>query len=182
MLKIPTFKPPVKPKSETEKLIGINTGELNKICKTDLLDTHPQEIQNILVVDDEDYILNVIRKVLGRAEYKVQTTESPKEALQIIKDDTDKKIDLVITDIIMPEMNGAELVSHIRQIRNDISILFISGNKWNVEIDPNDPFLEKPFRVPELLSAVKKIEMNKSPENSYIETNTPVPEEVIKSF
>jgi len=114
-----------------------------------------KEVKNILVVDDQKTILNVVNKILKKAGYNVSTAESPELALEIITNDINASIDLVISDIQMPEMNGVELINEIRKIREDIGVLFMSGDTGDVQISSNDILLKKPFRTKLLIQAVK---------------------------
>lgn len=78
----------------------------------------------IIVVDDEEDIRNVLKQVLERAGYEVQVAESGKEGLELLKDGG---ADLVITDVIMPGMDGVSLTREIREKFRDTRILVISG-------------------------------------------------------
>lgn len=78
----------------------------------------------IIVVDDEEDIRNVLKQVLERAGYEVEVAESGKEGLELLKDGG---ADLVITDVIMPGMDGVSLTREIREKFRDTRILVISG-------------------------------------------------------
>jgi NADH-quinone oxidoreductase E subunit len=79
---------------------------------------------NILVVDDEPIVLKSCERTLSPEGFNVITVERAKEALEILKRDT---IDLVITDLKMPEMDGVEFIRHIRDIKPDIGVVVITG-------------------------------------------------------
>jgi len=79
---------------------------------------------NILVVDDEPIVLKSCERTLAPEGFNVITVDRAKEALEIIKRDT---IDLVITDLKMPEMDGVEFIRHIREIKPDIGVVVITG-------------------------------------------------------
>lgn len=78
----------------------------------------------IIVVDDEEDIRNVLKQVLERAGYEVQVAESGKDGLELLKKGG---ADLVITDVIMPGMDGVSLTREIREKFRDTRILVISG-------------------------------------------------------
>lgn len=115
--------------------------------------------EKILVVDDEEDILSFIRDILERKGYKVIATNSPVYALDLFRKISDE-IDLVITDIIMPLVNGRELISHFKSIKPDIKIMAISGydaGKIGEKDSDIDVFIRKPFESVYLLSVVRKI-------------------------
>src|SRR2546429_8830994 len=92
--------------------------------------------ETILVVDDETFMLDLACSMLKRYGYKILAVSSAKEALNIIHTFPDEKIDLALLDIVMPEMDGAELALHLTEMRPDISILFMSGYAENPELRP----------------------------------------------
>lgn len=79
----------------------------------------------ILVIDDEEDIRNVLKQVLERAGYDVAVAESGKEGLKMLR--KEGGADLVITDVIMPGMDGVSLTREIREKYRDTRILVISG-------------------------------------------------------
>ena len=151
-----------KSPSKTRELIGVNTGELNKILEEEITNQISTRIKTILIVDDDELVLSVTKKILEKYNYDVTTTLFPKKALEIIENDTNKKIDLVISDIMMPRICGPELISAIREIRSDISVLFISGHPGNEKLDQDDFFLRKPFTLLDLTKTVAKISREKA--------------------
>ena len=78
----------------------------------------------ILVVDDELTIRSLFEEVLKDANHSVKSASNGKEALAILKKET---FDLLITDIIMPELDGLELIREIRKTSPDIKIIAMSG-------------------------------------------------------
>jgi len=79
---------------------------------------------NILVVDDERVVLKSCERVLSPEGYGVRTTTSPREALSQLRSDS---YDLVITDMMMPEMDGIEFMRQVRQISPEMNIVLITG-------------------------------------------------------
>jgi signal transduction histidine kinase/CheY-like chemotaxis protein len=115
--------------------------------------------EKILVVDDEEDVLSFIKDVLESQGYKVLATTNPVYALDIFKEINDT-IDLVISDIIMPLVNGRELIRHFKLIKPAVSIVAISGYEAGT-IDKNDRdingFIRKPFEGIYLLTVVRRV-------------------------
>jgi signal transduction histidine kinase/CheY-like chemotaxis protein len=114
--------------------------------------------ETVLVVDDEEAILNFIKESLEVYGYNVLATGDPVDALDMFKKAPDN-ISLVITDIVMPLMNGRELAKEMRAIKPGVRILEISGYTGYVEegADKSEGFVQKPFESLYLLSTVRKI-------------------------
>jgi two-component system cell cycle sensor histidine kinase/response regulator CckA len=114
--------------------------------------------ETVLVVDDEEAILNFIKESLEVYGYNVLATGDPLDALDMFKKAPDN-ISLVITDIMMPLMNGRELAKEMRTIKPGVRILEISGYTGYVEegADKSEGFVQKPFESLYLLSTVRKI-------------------------
>jgi len=115
--------------------------------------------EKVLVVDDEEDIVSFIKDVLESQGYKVLATTNPVYALDIFKEIKDT-IDLVISDIIMPLVNGRELIRHFKLIKPSVRILAISGYEAGI-IDKKDKdinaFIRKPFESIYLLSVVRRV-------------------------
>ncbi|WP_051305676.1 PAS domain-containing hybrid sensor histidine kinase/response regulator [Desulfogranum mediterraneum] len=117
--------------------------------------------QTILVVEDEPAILNMVTTILGRKGYTVLSASAPAEAIRLVRD-RDQPLQLLITDVIMPEMNGRELADHLLDSRPSLEILFISGYTADVIssqgiLEEAVNFLQKPFTLEELLQRVGAI-------------------------
>jgi PAS domain S-box-containing protein len=122
---------------------------------------HPKGCETILLVEDEGSILDVGKVVLERFGYSVLTALSPKEALKIAQS-WDDPIHLLITDVVMPEMNGRELQTHLEKIKPGIKVLFMSGYTSNVIVhrgvlEENVNFLQKPFSIDTLSTKVREV-------------------------
>ena len=114
----------------------------------------------VLLVEDEAVILNVGRTMLERLGYTVLTASTPGEALRQTEAHA-AEIRLLITDVIMPEMNGRDLTKLIRDIKPGLKCLFTSGYTANViahhgVLDKGVNFLQKPFSLKELASKVRQ--------------------------
>ncbi len=110
--------------------------------------------ETILLVEDEDAILIMARLMLEKQGYKVLAAPTPFDALTVAESH-DGDIHLLLTDVIMPGMNGRELRDRIRQTVPGIRYLFMSGAEQGVmETDMN--FLQKPFSRLDFLNAVRR--------------------------
>jgi two-component system cell cycle sensor histidine kinase/response regulator CckA len=111
--------------------------------------------ETILLVEDEEGIRAMTRNYLQSAGYKVLEAENGPAAVRISREHPGT-IDLLLTDILMPEMRGDELAKVVRRNRPDILVMFISGN-ISERKDPHAPLLEKPFSFPDLGRKVREI-------------------------
>jgi CheY-like chemotaxis protein len=117
--------------------------------------------ETILLVEDDVDVLTILHGILENAGYNVKMAKNGKIALDILQDDP-TKIDLVITDIIMPEMSGTELFKRAMNLQTTPEFLYISGYARNSEIkglklSPEMEFMKKPFTAAELNRRVRKI-------------------------
>ncbi|HPP01038.1 MAG TPA: ATP-binding protein [bacterium] len=115
--------------------------------------------ETILLVEDESTVLNLIRRSLEECEYKVLTAGCGEDALEIARN-YPGPIDLLVTDVVMPGMNGHELAPRISQIKPGIKILYMSGYTDDSIarqglVDPDIAFIQKPFTP---LTLVQKIQ------------------------
>ena len=120
--------------------------------------SQPAPSKTVLVVEDEPGIRALIRKMLLRRGYQVLEAQSGTEGLQTSTQFTGK-IDLLITDLLMPQMNGRELVDKLMVARPQTKVLFISGFTDDPLLDraglpPGVVFLQKPFTLESLLRKV----------------------------
>jgi CheY-like chemotaxis protein len=119
-----------------------------------------QRMQTVLLVDDEPSVLLVMRRLLEGHGYKVFHATSGREALEIWNAHQDE-IDLLFTDLQMPEMNGSELAGRLRSLRPDLKILFTSGSGISVVEAMlatwhwRDRFVPKPYKPGALIEAVQ---------------------------
>ena len=110
--------------------------------------------QSVLLVDDEELLLTVEQTILTAYGYNVRTATTGPKALEILSQDA--PVDLVITDLVMPIMNGGELVEHIQQLSPQTRIICTSGYAWSGQYDKST-YLQKPFTSQELLTKVKNV-------------------------
>ncbi|MHB8859262.1 MAG: response regulator [Thermoleophilia bacterium] len=114
--------------------------------------------ENVLVVDDEEVIRDVCEQILAGEGYNVTTASSGKEALHLVGENS---FDAVITDIMMPDMSGLELLEVIKSTSMDISAVVITGLGTFDMATQSDrlgarEFVVKPFTPDELSAAVRK--------------------------
>jgi len=117
--------------------------------------------ETILLVEDDPSILEMLKDFLNILGYKVITADTPLNAIQKVKD-YHENIDLMIIDIIMPQMNGKELSDKICEIKPNIKKLFMSGHSSNVIshrgiIDEGCNFIEKPFSIDTLSAKIRDV-------------------------
>lgn len=116
--------------------------------------------ETLLLVEDEDSILKLGQKILDELGYAVLTAGTPKEAIHLAQAHTGE-IQLLITDVVMPEMNGRELAEQIHALRPKIKTLFMSGYTADViahhgVLEAGVHFLQKPFSRSDLGSKVRE--------------------------
>jgi two-component system, cell cycle sensor histidine kinase and response regulator CckA len=112
--------------------------------------------ETVLVVDDETLLLSMTETILTEYGYKIMTANNGQKALAILAR-PDAKVDLVITDLVMPGMSGRELVDRIRQVAPATRILCMSGYALSADKRSGAPFLRKPFTSMELLAKARRV-------------------------
>ena len=116
--------------------------------------------ETILLVEDEPMILKMTTHMLVGQGYHVLTAASPWEAIRLAKENAGA-IDLLLTDVIMPEMNGHDLAKHLLNVFPNIKRLFMSGYTANViephgVLDEGVHFIQKPFNMKDLAAAIRE--------------------------
>ena len=117
--------------------------------------------ETILVVEDQASVREYAVSALKAYGYHVISAASPVEALAICKLEN-PRIEMVLSDVVMPQMSGRELVDRLRTTRPDIKVLFMSGYTENVVIHhgvlgEREHFLQKPFKPDELARKVREV-------------------------
>ncbi len=138
------------------------TDENKKDAKADVFETDTTESEKtpvVLIAEDNHPVRNVAVAMVEEMGYTVLDAPNGEEALELIRQRDD--IDLLISDVVMPGMNGPELATEAMEIRPDLKVLFVSGYTQNTseEIHELPNFIElidKPFTQEELTSKVKK--------------------------
>jgi len=134
--------------------------ETSQTISTQKMDC-PGGQETILLVEDEPSILNMIKKMLNRLGYNVLSANTPSIAMEIARNQQNL-IHLLITDVIMPEMNGRDLAENIVLLNPDLKCLFMSGYTADViayhgVLDPHISFIQKPFSHEDLAVKIREI-------------------------
>ncbi len=115
--------------------------------------------KKILIVDDEEDVVDVVKVVLESEGYEVITSENGKKALEVLKT---QHPDLIILDIMMPEMDGVEVCSRLRKMEkmNDVPIVMFSAKLSAVDKKESfdagaDGFITKPFNTKGFTTSIR---------------------------
>ena len=113
---------------------------------------------NILLIDDEAVIRRVARRMLEKGGYNVTVAQDGKEGVAKYKE-SPEAYDLVMLDLIMPEMNGVETSERLKEINPDVKVLFMSGyglhDHPELSKSKEDVFIQKPFQTEIILQKIK---------------------------
>jgi len=113
----------------------------------------------VLLVEDEDAVRSFAARALGQRGYHVLEATTGVEALEVFASHQGE-VDLVVSDVVMPEMDGPTLCEQLRRKRPDLKVIFISGyaeDSFRQHLAENEDFmfLQKPFDLKELAAVVK---------------------------
>ncbi|MCF8075340.1 MAG: PAS domain S-box protein [Desulfotignum sp.] len=127
--------------------------------------------ETILLVEDEPSILRMTRMMLEKKGYTVLSAATPGEAMEKAKNNSGT-IDLLMTDVVMPEMNGRDLAGKITVLHPGTRLLFMSGYTANViahhgVLDAGVAFIQKPFSMADLMSKVRDV-LNKESDETHV--------------
>jgi two-component system cell cycle sensor histidine kinase/response regulator CckA len=117
---------------------------------------------NILLVEDEDAVRNFGARALRSRGYTVIEAQSGVDALTQLETHSIEDIDLVVSDVVMPEMDGPSLLRELRARKPEIRVIFVSGYaeeafRKNLPEGQQFDFLPKPFSLKQLIEAVKRV-------------------------
>jgi signal transduction histidine kinase len=117
--------------------------------------------ETILLVEDELQVRNLTRSMLSRQGYRILDASSAADALALARE-MEGPIDMLLTDIVMPQMNGLELAKEMKAARPGIKVLFMSGYTDNAVVQQGlltaeMPFIQKPFTSAALQSKVREV-------------------------
>jgi two-component system cell cycle sensor histidine kinase/response regulator CckA len=117
----------------------------------------PERPQSVLVVDDEELVRKFVARVLREAGYQTATASDGPEAIEMAA--TLETFDILVTDLMMPQMTGDELARRMRTATPGIKVLYLTGFsdrlfKEKVTLWADEAFLDKPCSVKGLLQAV----------------------------
>ena len=136
---------------------GVEYGEESGIEEKEI----PRGHETILLVDDEDMIINVGREMLESLGYKVLVARSGNEAIEVYRKNKED-IDLVILDMIMPDVGGGGAYDKMKEINPNMKILLssgygIDGQAREILERGCDSFIQKPFNMKQLSQSIRKI-------------------------
>jgi two-component system cell cycle sensor histidine kinase/response regulator CckA len=125
--------------------------------------THSRATGTILLAEDETLLRELSETILTQAGHKVLTAPSLLE-LKTLLAGYKGTVDLLLTDVTMPEMSGPELARLVKKRWPDIQVLYVSGYPDDEigELDRGDAFLQKPFTPTELMAKVSELLGNKA--------------------
>jgi PAS domain S-box-containing protein len=117
--------------------------------------------ETILLVEDEEAVRSLARQVLESRGYRVLETDGATKALELAAAHKEQ-IQLLLTDVVMPHMNGKELARHLAPLHPETKVLFMSGHVDNVVVhngvlDPGTAFLQKPFTARALARRLREV-------------------------
>ena len=113
-------------------------------------------LETILLVEDEPAVRQLFAQALKREGYAVHEARNGQEAMKVFDKHGDS-IDMLLTDMRMPYMGGAELAHQLRARRRTLKLLCISGYAGNLDADLSADFLAKPFSRDDLLKKVREV-------------------------
>ena len=135
--------------------------EAGRTVKTDESPPAALGHETILLVEDEPMILDIAVKILQRQGYTVMAAATPGEAIRLAREHAGE-IHLLMTDVVMPEMNGKEMAKNLLSLYPNLKRLFMSGYTADViahhgVLDEGVQFLQKPFSVQTLAAKVREV-------------------------
>jgi len=120
-------------------------------------------LATILLVEDEELLRAGVQEVLEIQGYKVISAPDGQQALAIL---TAESIDLIITDLVMPKMDGVDFVKQLREIKPDLPVIVVSGSTRNImqrygidsiQVPGANASLPKPFKSVDLIEQVRQL-------------------------
>jgi CheY-like chemotaxis protein len=117
--------------------------------------------ETILLVEDSEFLLESLAAIFGSLNYRVHCSYGPEEALHLC-DDEQIHIDILITDLVMPGLNGRELADRLQKDRPGMHVLFMSGYTPDViakrgYVHQGEHFIQKPFDAIDLARKVRLV-------------------------
>ncbi len=116
----------------------------------------------ILIIDDDESITSLLRTVFEREGHEVATASNGREGVRIFQS---RPADLVVSDILMPEMDGLEALKELRRISPDLKLIAVSGGSQRLKMDVlrvaqllgASAAFEKPYRIDALLASARTL-------------------------
>ncbi len=121
----------------------------------------PRGSETVLLVEDEDVVRGLTRQILEQAGYEVVESARGKEAIRLYTE-SDRSIDLLLTDVVMPETSGKEVADQLTALKPGLKVLFMSGYTDEAIVhhgvlDSNIQFIQKPFTPAALARKVREV-------------------------
>jgi len=154
---------------ESEPGVGTNVQIVLPVCDAPVASLESEEVSTeaisdaknkvVLLVEDNSAVLHVAERALRMHGYDVRVARNGREGLERAEREA---VDLLITDVIMPEIGGFELARRMRERNSDLSVLFISGyaptsSPGASKMQPGDALLRKPFAPSALIRSVRRV-------------------------
>jgi len=122
--------------------------------------------EKILLVEDEEMVRKYTANVLRQNGYHVFEASNSKEALEVFKAHRGE-FDVILSDVVLPDINGLELVKELEKLSKNLKVVFVSGysderSRWELIVRRGYKFLQKPFHLRELLRAIKTLIVRES--------------------
>ena len=129
--------------------------------KSDLTAELHRAKETVFLIDDDDMIADVSELILKKSGYDVVIAKSGKEAIEVYKE-KHSRIDMVILDMILPDMGGGDTYDRLKEINPEIKVLLASGYDKDYQGSDImergcDGFIQKPFNMNELLEKIRGI-------------------------
>ena len=115
------------------------------------------ESTTVLLVDDETALVHAIGEFLRESGYLVLDAFSSRDALELAKE-YPGRIDILVTDIVMPDLRGSELYQEIFELQPEIQVLGYAEGLPEMKLPPGALFLQKPFRFSALLESLRQLQ------------------------
>jgi len=120
----------------------------------------PEGHETVLLVEDEPMLRELGHAVLNDLGYHVLVAENGSDALRLVRENPSERIDLLLTDVVMPEMGGQELVERLRSFSPETKVIFCSGYTEDAifssgGVEAGDYFLQKPYTVAGVANKVR---------------------------
>jgi CheY-like chemotaxis protein len=120
----------------------------------------PRGGESILVVEDEEVVLKLVRSILERADYRVLTARNGADALRLMEEHREP-VHLLLTDVVMPGMSGPQLVERLRERLPALRAVFMSGYAADAMPRPGEAgrtgFIQKPFTAAMLGAKLRQV-------------------------